>query len=99
MDFVSARLNMVESQVRTNDVTDVDLVDAMRAIKRERFCPADKAPPRLRGEVGGVRAGPVSAGPAGRGPSWCSRRPARPGERALAIAGPYAAAMLARSGD
>ena len=42
-DFAAARLNMVESQVRTNDVTDVRLHDAMRAIPREALIPADKA--------------------------------------------------------
>ena len=42
-DFAAARLNMVESQVRTNDVTDVRLHDAMRAIPRESLVPADRA--------------------------------------------------------
>lgn len=37
MDFERARLMMVETQVRTNDVTDTRLLAAMRAIPRERF--------------------------------------------------------------
>jgi protein-L-isoaspartate(D-aspartate) O-methyltransferase len=39
-DYTIQRLNMVESQVRTNDVTDVRIQEAMRAIERERFVPA-----------------------------------------------------------
>lgn len=39
MDFALARRNMVESQVRANDVTDRALVAAMRDIPRERFVP------------------------------------------------------------
>ena len=42
-DFAAARLNMVESQVRTHDVTDVRLHDAMRDLPRERFAPEGKA--------------------------------------------------------
>ena len=41
-DFHSQRLNMVESQVRTNDVTDVRILEAMREIPRERFVPSAK---------------------------------------------------------
>jgi len=41
-DFAAARLNMVESQVRTQDVTDVRIHDAMRDIPRERFVPAGR---------------------------------------------------------
>lgn len=39
-DFALARRNMVESQVRPNDVTDRPLVAAMRDVPRERFVPA-----------------------------------------------------------
>jgi len=41
-DYTSQRLNMVESQVRTNDVTNVCIQDAMRQVPRERFLPAAK---------------------------------------------------------
>jgi protein-L-isoaspartate(D-aspartate) O-methyltransferase len=41
-DFRAQRLNMVESQVRTNDVTDVRIQDAMREVPRERFVPSAK---------------------------------------------------------
>jgi protein-L-isoaspartate(D-aspartate) O-methyltransferase len=39
-DFALARRNMVESQVRTNDVTDRSLITAMLEVPRERFVPA-----------------------------------------------------------
>jgi protein-L-isoaspartate(D-aspartate) O-methyltransferase len=41
-DYAAARANMVESQVRTNEVTDTRVQDALRAVPRERFTPADK---------------------------------------------------------
>src|SRR5262245_25537828 len=39
MDYAAARLNMVESQIRTNKVTDERIVDAMMTLPRERFVP------------------------------------------------------------
>ncbi|MGF1594740.1 MAG: protein-L-isoaspartate O-methyltransferase [Kiloniellaceae bacterium] len=36
-DFAAARLNMVESQIRTNKVTDPRLIEAFEAVPRERF--------------------------------------------------------------
>lgn len=42
MDFARARDVMVESQVRTNDVTDPRILRAMRTLPRERFAPAQK---------------------------------------------------------
>lgn len=39
MDFAKARHLMVESQVRTNDVTDNRILGAMRTLPRERFVP------------------------------------------------------------
>ena len=41
-DYTIPRLNMVESQVRTNDVTDVRIQEVMREIARERFVPAGR---------------------------------------------------------
>jgi protein-L-isoaspartate(D-aspartate) O-methyltransferase len=38
-DTVKARRMMVDCQVRTADVTDLDLIDAMLAVPRERFVP------------------------------------------------------------
>lgn len=97
MDFVSARLNMVESQVRTSDVTDVDLADAMRAIHRERFCPPGKAHLAYADLPVEYQPGRWLLSPRDVAKLVFSARP-RAGERALAIAGPYAAAILARAG-
>ena len=41
-DYAIQRLNMVESQVRANDVTDMRIHLAMREIPRERFVPGAK---------------------------------------------------------
>jgi protein-L-isoaspartate(D-aspartate) O-methyltransferase len=93
-DHAAARLNMVESQVRTADVTDVRIHDAMRAIPREDFVPAGKA-------YLAYADGPVEYAP-GRAllkPRDVAKllQVVKPvaGERALAIAAPYAAAVLA----
>lgn len=42
-DFAVLRRTMVDSQVRTSDVTDLRLVAAMLDLPRERFVPRDKA--------------------------------------------------------
>ena len=42
-DFSAARTTMVDSQVRTQDVTDLAIQDAMRQVPREAFVPAGKA--------------------------------------------------------
>ena len=39
VDFAAARSNMVESQIRTNKVTDPHLLDAFEPTPRERFVP------------------------------------------------------------
>ena len=39
IDFVAARRNMVEGQVRTADVTDLRILSAMLEIPRENFVP------------------------------------------------------------
>jgi protein-L-isoaspartate(D-aspartate) O-methyltransferase len=41
-DYLAQRLNMVESQVRVNDVTDIRVQDAMRDVPRERFVPTSR---------------------------------------------------------
>ena len=43
-DYATARLNMVESQVRPNEVTDPRLLDAMLTLPREVFVPASLRP-------------------------------------------------------
>jgi len=42
-DFAAARRMMVDSQVRTSDVTDPRIIAAMLELPRERFVPEDKA--------------------------------------------------------
>lgn len=41
-DFAAARRNMVDCQVRTQDVTDLRVIDAFLQVTRERFVPAAK---------------------------------------------------------
>ena len=41
-DYLAQRLQMVESQVRVNDVTDARILDAMRTVPRERFVPSNR---------------------------------------------------------
>src|SRR6201985_3747245 len=41
-DFATARQKMVDGQVRTADVTDIRILDAMLALPREVFVPAAK---------------------------------------------------------
>jgi protein-L-isoaspartate(D-aspartate) O-methyltransferase len=43
IDYAAARLNMVDSQIRPNKVTDPRIITAMRQIPRERFVPAERA--------------------------------------------------------
>ncbi|HEX5008642.1 MAG TPA: protein-L-isoaspartate O-methyltransferase [Hyphomonadaceae bacterium] len=43
MDLQAARAAMIDSQVRTNDVTDRRLIAAMASVAREAFVPANKA--------------------------------------------------------
>lgn len=97
MDFAAARKIMVDSQVRVNDVTDRALQAALLATPRERFLPDDRAwsayaevEPEIAGERRLMMARDVS--------KLLMALAARPGETALAIAAPYAAAVLARLG-
>jgi protein-L-isoaspartate(D-aspartate) O-methyltransferase len=97
LDLGAARLNMVENQVRTNDVTDLFIQDAMRVVEREKLCPPAKA------YLAYAQA------PVEYAPGWFLMEPRdvskllqailpRPGERALAIAAPYAAAVMREIG-
>ena len=92
-DFAAARLNMVESQVRTADVTDVRIHDAMRALPRERFVPETKAHLAYTDIEVEYAPGRWLLKPRDVGKLLQALRP-MPGERALAIAAPYAAAVL-----
>ena len=96
-DFGSARENMVQNQVRTNDVTDLDIQDAMREVARERFCPPGR-------EFLAYAEAAVEYAP-----GWFLMEPRevskllqavrpRAGEKALAICAPYAAAVMDKIG-
>jgi protein-L-isoaspartate(D-aspartate) O-methyltransferase len=96
-DFRAARLNMVESQVRTSDVTDTDLQDAMRAVAREPFCPEGKAYLAYAETEIEIAAGQFLMAPRDIAKLLQLLKP-RSGEKALAIAAPYAAAVLRQMG-
>jgi protein-L-isoaspartate(D-aspartate) O-methyltransferase len=96
-DFAAARLNMVESQVRPSDVTDVRIHDAMRALRREDFLPPGKAYLAYADIEVEYAAGRSVLKPRDMAKLLQAVRP-MPGERALAIAAPYAAAVLEKLG-
>ncbi|MEQ7154317.1 protein-L-isoaspartate O-methyltransferase family protein [Brevundimonas aurifodinae] len=97
MDFAAARKVMVDSQVRVNDVTDRGLQAAMLAVPRERFCD----PARAFSAYGEVEV-EIAAGrrlmQAREVAKLIQALDPREGETALAVAAPYAAAVLARLG-
>ncbi len=94
MDFAAARVNMVENQVRTNDVTDLPIQDAMRVVARERFCRPGKAYLAYAESSVEYAPGLYLMEPRDVAKLLQAIYP-EPGERALAIAAPYAAALLA----
>ncbi|TPW06812.1 MAG: protein-L-isoaspartate(D-aspartate) O-methyltransferase [bacterium] len=97
MDFAAARKVMVDSQVRVNDVTDRALQAALLAVPRERFLPAERAYSayaEIEPEIAGGRKLMLARDLS----KLLMALDARPGETALAIAAPYAAAVLARLG-
>jgi protein-L-isoaspartate(D-aspartate) O-methyltransferase len=99
MDFAAARANMIESQVRTNDVSDLPLQTAMRSVARENFV-VDAKRAFAYAEV-------TCASPSGR-ELWKPRDFSKlaqaakvlAGEQVLVIAGAggYSAAVLAAMG-
>ncbi|MDP2212454.1 protein-L-isoaspartate O-methyltransferase [Phenylobacterium sp.] len=97
VDFSAARLNMVDSQVRTNDVTDLHVQDAMRAIPRESLLPPERA--YLAYADAEVPYAPGRALLAPRDVAKLLHGLAIvPGQKALAIAAPYGAAVLEHAG-
>ncbi len=92
-DYAAARQIMVDSQVRPNDVTDLAVQHAMRTIAREAMCPADKAYLAYADCEIEYAPGRWMMRPRDVSKLIHACRP-KPGERALAIAAPYAAAVL-----
>lgn len=97
MDMTAARKAMVDSQVRVNDVTDRALQAALLGVPREKFC----APGREFSAYAEVEV-EIAAGRSlmevREVAKLLQHAVPRDGERALAIAAPYAAAVLSRMG-
>jgi protein-L-isoaspartate(D-aspartate) O-methyltransferase len=96
-DLAAARENMVESQVRTSDVTDVRIQDAMRTLRREEFVPAGKSYLAYADLEVEYAPGRWLLRPRDVSKLLQAARP-MPGDRVLAIAAPYAAAVVAEMG-
>jgi protein-L-isoaspartate(D-aspartate) O-methyltransferase len=96
-DLAAARENMVESQVRTQDVTDVRIQDAMRVLPRERFMPEAKSYLAYADIEVEYAPGRWLLKPRDVAKLLQAVRP-MPGDRALAVAAPYAAAVLEEMG-
>ena len=96
-DFAGQRAIMVESQVRVADVTDHAIQDAMRAVQRETLLPADKAYLAYADLEVEYAPGRWLLKPRDVGKLLQAIKPRR-GERALAIAAPYAAAAMQAMG-
>lgn len=97
MDYATARQHMVDSQIRTNRVTDERLIEAIRSLPRERFVPeAARARAYLDDDV------EIAPGRCLMEPMVTARliqaAEAKPDDIALVVGGGtgYAAAVLAR---
>ncbi|MFI5068186.1 MAG: protein-L-isoaspartate O-methyltransferase, partial [Streptosporangiales bacterium] len=97
IDFAAQRATMVESQVRVADVTDYAIQDAMRAVPREALLPPQTAYLAYADVELEYAPGRWLLKPRDVAKLLQALRP-RPGERALAIAAPYAAAVMAAMG-
>lgn len=95
-DLTAARINMVESQVRTSDVTDYEVQDAMRSVAREDFCGGKTHLAYADVEVE-YAPGAFLLKPRDVAKLLQALKP-RSGEKAVAIAAPYAAAVLRQIG-
>jgi protein-L-isoaspartate(D-aspartate) O-methyltransferase len=96
-DFAAARTNMVDSQVRPSDVTDLFIQDAMRHIAREAFVPARRASLAYVDAEIEYAPGRWLLRPRDVAKLLQALAPRR-GEAALALSAPYAAAVLERMG-
>lgn len=96
-DFAAARLNMVESQVRPSDVTDLAIQDAIRTVARETLLPATRAYAAYADAEVEYAPGRWLMRPRDTAKLLQALQP-RAGDTALAIAAPYAAAILEAMG-
>ena len=97
IDFDAARQIMVDSQVRTSDVPDLAIQHAMRRVARERFAPEGKAWLAYADAEVEYAPGRWLLRPRDVAKALHALKP-RAGERALAIAAPYAGGVLAQMG-
>lgn len=91
--FSTARQKMVDGQVRPSDVTDIRIHDAMRVIPREDFVPAGKRYLAYADMPVEYAPGRALLKPRDVAKLLQMAKPVT-GEKALAIAAPYAAAVL-----
>jgi len=96
-DFTRQREIMVDSQVRTQDVTDSALIEAIRAVPRERLAPAGKDWLAYADAEVEYAPGRWLLSPRDVAKLLQALKP-KAGESALAISAPYAAAVLERMG-
>ncbi len=96
-DALTERNNMVDSQVRPNDVPDLAIQDAMRAISREALLPPEKRHLGYADAQVEYAPGRWMLSPREVAKLLHALKP-RPGEAALAIAAPYAAAVMEAMG-
>ena len=97
VDLAAERDIMVDSQVRPNDVPDLAIQDAMRALPRESLLPPEKRFLAYADAQVEYAPGRWMLSPREVAKLLHALRP-RAGERALAIAAPYAAAVLETMG-
>jgi protein-L-isoaspartate(D-aspartate) O-methyltransferase len=95
IDFDTARQVMVDSQVRPNDVPDLTIQRAMRRVARERFVPEGQGFLAYADAEVEYAPGRWLLRPRDVAKVLQTLRP-RAGETALAIAAPYAGAVLAQ---
>jgi protein-L-isoaspartate(D-aspartate) O-methyltransferase len=96
-DLAAERTNMVDSQVRPSDVPDLAIQDAMRAVAREDLVPAGKRHLAYVDAEIEYAPGRWMLRPREVAKLLQALRP-RVGETCLAIAAPYAAAVLEAMG-
>lgn len=96
-NFESMRMAMVSNQLRTTAVNDVRVVDAMRAVPREDYVPADRAAVAYVDTLVPLGGGRLLNSPMATG-RLLTEIEAQPGDRALIVgaATGYSAALLAR---
>ena len=96
-DFAAARENMIQSQVRTADVTNLDIQDALRVVARESLVPPTRAHAAYADTEVEYAPGLWLMRPRDVAKLLQALEP-KAGETVLAIAAPYAAAVLEAMG-